>query len=68
MQNGQLEKLRMLQAVKWDIVRAKEKEMQNKLDELKSQQKKMEKCITHIVLHQIVAKLFENIQAFKLKK
>ena len=53
---------------KWDIVRAKEKEMLGKLQDLRIKQRNMEKCITHIVLHQMIAKLYKNVKSMIEKK
>ena len=67
-QEGEVQKLRMLQVAKWDIVRAKEKEMLTKLGDLKTKQKNMEKCITHIVLHQMLVRLYTNTSELLEKK
>ena len=58
----------MLQVAKWDIVRAKEKEMQANLQRLKIRHNKMKKVITHVVLHKFLTKVAKKFQERKLKK
>ena len=58
----------MFQVAKWDIVRAKEKEMTAHLKSLQDKQKRLQRCIAHVFVHKIGAKLVRNFQALQRTK
>ena len=67
-QEEELLKFRMFQVAKWDIVRAKEKEMTAHLKSLQDKQRRLQRCITHVFVHKIGAKLKKNFQALQKRK
>lgn len=62
-QEEELLKFRMFQVAKWDIVRAKEKEMTAHLRMLQDKNRRLQRCIAHVYVHKIGAKLIRNFQA-----
>ena len=53
----------MFQVAKWDIVRAKEKEMTAHLRMLQDKNRRLQRFIAHVYVHKIGAKLIRNFQA-----
>ena len=56
-QEEEVLKLRMLQTVKWDIVRAKEKDMLANLQKLKRKQSKMQRWLSQMTLYSTLVHL-----------
>ena len=52
----------MFQVAKWDIVRAREKEMLFNLQILKEKQQKVQKCMHHVLLYKIIVKWWNDFK------